>query len=55
MKTTFEAMGGTYRQAGDYLLPNVEVPTSPAIGIWGQRRQVSADESEGAVHGHDVR
>ena len=38
MKTTFETMGGTYRQEGDYLLPNVEVPESPAIGIWGQRR-----------------
>ena len=38
MKTTFEKMGGTYRQAGDYLLPNIEVPESPQIGIWGQRR-----------------
>ena len=38
MKTTFETMGGTYRQEGDYLLPNVEVPESPAIGLWGQRR-----------------
>lgn len=23
---------------GDYLLPNIEVPESPQIGIWGQRR-----------------
>ena len=38
MQTIFEAMGGTYRQEGDYLLPNVEVPESPQIGIWGQRR-----------------
>ena len=38
MKSTFEKMGGTYRQEGDYLLPNVEVPESPAIGVWGQRR-----------------
>ena len=38
MKTIFEAMGGTYRQEGDYLLPNIEVPESPKIGIWGQRR-----------------
>ena len=38
METTFETMGGSYRQEGDYLLPNVEVPESPAIGIWGQRR-----------------
>ena len=38
MQTIFEAMDGTYRQEGDYLLPNVEVPESPQIGIWGQRR-----------------
>ena len=31
-------MGGTYRQAGDYLLPNIEVPESPQVGIGGQRR-----------------
>ena len=38
MQTTFEELGGTYRQEGDYLLPNVEAPESPQIGIWGQRR-----------------
>jgi len=38
MQTTFEKLGGTYRQVGDYLLPNIEVPKSPQIGIWGQRR-----------------
>ena len=38
MKSTFEVLGGTYRQVGDYLLPNVEAPESPAIGIWGQWR-----------------
>ena len=38
MQATFEKLGGTYRQEGDYLLPNVEVPKSPVIGIWGQRR-----------------
>ena len=38
MQTIFEAMVGTYRQTGDYLLPNIEVPESPQIGIWGQRR-----------------
>ena len=26
MKTDFEKMGGTYRQEGDYLLPNIAVP-----------------------------
>ena len=38
MKSTFEKMGGTYRKEGDYLLPNVEAPESPVIGLWGQRR-----------------
>ena len=37
MKTMFEAMGGTYRQEGDYLLPDVKVPENPQIGIWGER------------------
>ena len=30
MQATFEKLGGTYRQKGDYLLPNVEVPENPA-------------------------
>ena len=38
MQTVFEKMGGTYRQEGDYLLPNIETPKSPQIGLWGQRR-----------------
>ena len=38
METIFEKLGGTYRQEGDYLLPNIEIPESPQIGIWGQRR-----------------
>ena len=38
MQTTFERLGGTYRQVGDYLLPDIEVPESPQIGFWGQRR-----------------
>ena len=38
MQTTFEKLGGTYRQMEDYLLPGLEAPESPRIGIWGQRR-----------------
>ena len=38
MQTIYEKMGGTYRQMGDYLLPDIEAPESPQIGIWGQRR-----------------
>lgn len=38
METIFKKLGGTYRQEGDYLLPNIEIPESPQIGTWGQRR-----------------
>ena len=38
MQTSFERLGITYRQEGDYLLPNIEAPESPQIGFWGQRR-----------------
>ena len=38
MQTIFEKLGGTYRQEGDYLLPNLEALESPQIGFWGQRR-----------------
>ena len=30
-------MGGTYKQVGDYLLPDVELPKEKPIGVWGQR------------------
>lgn len=39
MQSTFETLGGSYRREGDYLLPNLEVPEMPQIGIWGQRRR----------------
>ncbi len=35
-KSLFEQMGGTYRQKGDYLLPNLALPEQQTIGIWGQ-------------------
>ena len=38
MKSTYETMGGKYRQDGDYLLPNFEIPECPKVGIWGERR-----------------
>lgn len=38
-KSTFEQMGGTYRQEGDYFFPNLTVPESVPVGIWGQRRR----------------
>lgn len=38
-KSFFEQMGGTYRQEGNYLLPNLVPPESVPVGIWGQRRR----------------
>ena len=39
MKTPYECMGGTYRQEGDYLIPDLITPPAPKIGIWGMRRK----------------
>jgi len=39
MKSTFEQMGNTYHKEGDYYIPNLIVPESPVLGIWGQRRR----------------
>lgn len=39
MRSDFEALGGTYQQSGDYLMPNLELPESPQVGIWGERRR----------------
>ena len=39
MKSTFERMGGSYHQESDYLLPDLEAPENPQIGIWGERRR----------------
>ena len=41
-KTIFEQMGGTYSQVGDYLLPNLSLPTEEKqanIGVWGMRHK----------------
>ena len=38
MKNIFEEFGGTYRQAGDYMLPDIKCPQNVNTGIWGQRR-----------------
>ena len=39
MKSTFEELGGTYKQVCDYLLPDVDVPEDPAVGFWGMQRR----------------
>ena len=44
MRSTFEELGGTYKQVGDYLLPDVEVPENLEVGFWGlQRRKYLLD------------
>lgn len=39
--TEFEKLGGTYRQVGDYFLPNLEIDNQGdvQIGVWGQRHR----------------
>ena len=41
MKSVFEKMGGTYRQEGDYLIPNLELPNTEhyQIGKYGHLGQ----------------
>ena len=39
MKSTFEELGGTYKQVGDYLLPDIEAPEMPEVGFWGMQRR----------------
>lgn len=49
-KSFFERMGGTYRQEGDYLIPNLSAPELPAIGVWGQRRRRYLKEHHQALY-----
>lgn len=41
MKTIFEEMGGTYRQVGDYFIPNITLPDDGEyqIGKYGRMRR----------------
>ena len=50
MKSTYEIMGGNYRQNGDYMLPNLEVPESPKVGVWGERRRKYLREHQKALY-----
>ena len=49
-KSTFEQVGGTYRQEGDYILPNLAVPESVPVGVWGQRRRRYLREHRKALY-----
>ena len=50
MKSTYETMGGKYQQNGDYLLPNLEVPECPKVGVWGERRRTYLREQQRALY-----
>lgn len=49
-KSAFEHIGGTYRQEGDYLLPNLDVPENVPVDIWGQRRKRYLREHRKALY-----
>ena len=49
-KSLFQEMGGTYRQEGDYRLPNLTVPQSVPVGIWGQRRRNYLRKYKGPIY-----
>ena len=50
--TEFEKLGGTYRQAGNYFLPNLEIDNQSdvQIGIWGQRHKCYLKEYKNATY-----
>ena len=52
MKSTFEQMGGTYRQEGDYLLPNILPPVPPdyRLGKYGRMRQRYLKEHRSPIY-----
>ena len=49
MKTIFEEMGGTYRQVGDYFIPNITLPDDGEyqIGKYGRMRRSYLKEYSG--------
>ena len=42
--------GGTYKQVGDYLLPEIEVPENPEVGFWGMQRRKYLFEHQSALY-----
>ena len=50
MRSTYETMGGNYRKSGDYLLPNLETPENPNVGVWGERRRKYLREHQQALY-----
>ena len=56
MKSLFEDMGGTYRQVGDYFIPNLVLPDGGdyQIGKYGRMRQRYLFENHHAMYTHLV-
>ena len=50
MKSTFEELGGIYKQVGDYLLPDVEIPENSEVGFWGMKRRKYLLEHQSALY-----
>ena len=52
MKSLFEQMGGTYRQEGDYLIPNLVLPDNGnyQIGKYGRMRRTYLKEHHRALY-----
>ena len=50
MNVVFEKTGIHYRQEGEYALPNLEVPESPKVGVWGEHRRKYLREHQKALY-----
>ena len=52
MKSVFETMGGTYRQCGDFLIPEIVLPDTPEnpLGKYGRMRQRYLKECRSALY-----
>ena len=56
MKSLFEEMGGTYRQVGDYFIPNLALPDTGnyQIGKYGRMRRSYLKEQRKILYTHYV-
>ena len=56
MKTIFEEMGGTYRQVGDYFIPNITLPDDGEyqIGKYGRMRRSYLKEYRKILYNNNV-
>ena len=52
MKSVFEAMCGTYRQCGDFFIPEIALPDMPKspIGKYGRMRHCYLKEHRGVLY-----